>query len=99
MEKLDEEDDEDEEGNGGSGNSGKGGGAATSAAVTAAESAGPATAHTAQSEAKIVARTFRYMRRKPTIISYKPPEGGKSCFQVPTFVLCKPYISLCQEHM
>lgn len=26
-------------------------------------------------EAKIVARTFRYMRRKPTIISYKPPEG------------------------
>ena len=27
------------------------------------------------SEAKIVARTFRYMRRKPTIIAYKPPEG------------------------
>jgi hypothetical protein len=26
------------------------------------------------SEAKIVARTFRYMRRKPTIIAYKPPE-------------------------
>ena len=29
-------------------------------------------------EAKIVARTFRYMRRKPTIISYKPPEGKES---------------------
>ena len=28
------------------------------------------------SEAKIVARTFRYMRRKPTIIAYKPPEGN-----------------------
>jgi hypothetical protein len=26
-------------------------------------------------EAKTIARTFRYMRRKPTIISYKPPEG------------------------
>ena len=28
-------------------------------------------------DAKVVARTFRYMRRKPTIISYKPPEGRK----------------------
>ena len=26
-------------------------------------------------EAKTIARSFRYMRRKPTIISYKPPEG------------------------
>lgn len=27
-------------------------------------------------EAKMIARTFRYMRRKPTIISYKPPEAA-----------------------
>ena len=26
-----------------------------------------------------VARSFRYMRRKPTIISYKPPEGDCCC--------------------
>ena len=28
-------------------------------------------------EVKMVARTFRYMRRKPTIIAYKPPQGNK----------------------
>ena len=27
-------------------------------------------------EVKMVARSFRYMRRKPTIIAYKPPEGN-----------------------
>ena len=27
--------------------------------------------------AKLVARNFRYMRRKPTIMAYKPPEGKK----------------------
>ena len=27
--------------------------------------------------AKLVARNFRYMRRKPTIMAYKPPEGNK----------------------
>ncbi len=27
-------------------------------------------------EVKMVARTFRYMRRKPTIIAYKPPQGN-----------------------
>ncbi len=27
-------------------------------------------------DTKIVARSFRYMRRVPTIISYKPPEGN-----------------------
>ena len=26
-------------------------------------------------DTKMIARSFRYMRRKPTIISYKPPEG------------------------
>ena len=25
--------------------------------------------------AKMVARNFRYMRRKPTIMAYKPPKG------------------------
>ena len=25
--------------------------------------------------AKLVARNFRYMRRKPTIMAYKPPKG------------------------
>jgi hypothetical protein len=28
-----------------------------------------------EEEPKTIARSFRYMRRKPTIISYKPPEG------------------------
>ena len=27
--------------------------------------------------AKLVARNFRYMRRKPTIMAYKPPEGKR----------------------
>ena len=30
---------------------------------------------TLPANAKIVARSFRYMRRKPTIIAYKPPKG------------------------
>ena len=28
--------------------------------------------------AKLVARNFRYMRRKPTIMAYKPPKGKKT---------------------
>ena len=26
-------------------------------------------------DAKMVARSFRYMRRKPTILTYQPPKG------------------------
>jgi hypothetical protein len=28
---------------------------------------------------RAVARTFRYMRKRPTIIFYKPPEGTSHC--------------------
>ena len=32
------------------------------------------------SETKRVARSFRYMRKKPTIIAYQPPKGNLSYF-------------------
>ena len=37
-------------------------------------------------DAQMVARTFRYMRRKPTIISYKPPLGSNELDR-PTLML------------
>ena len=44
------------------------------------------------SEVKMVTRNFRYMRRKPTIIAYKPPEGITKMFSTMVYHQLQNYL-------
>lgn len=60
-------------------------GASTSGSSVGVTPGAAASAGGVGQEAKIIARSFRYMRRKPTIISYKPPEGEDEPLCLVTF--------------